>query len=511
VNPLSLLLFCLGAALVAVVVARRRRKVEPAAAAKRAPPARAKPIRGLRSAAALERPPTGDLSAYLRILANLLEEAYALKFGFFLRRKIDPAEAARLTEELRRLANAGFAHALAVRPGEVLRWLAELNDLQKPEIIDLAAWEAQARGLPASTGAVALPPPSPLLRQAVDALRAKQPTRIGPPAPIDLVEQVAEIGSLPPELLAFYQLATKADIELGSYELRIPELVVRSKLETGFMLLHWSARKNPWIYHYRFEDDGAVAQISWHRSDELHQLDPPRRAAGSLAEFLTAALAPERLVDVPPRWSPGPLLPEPGERAKPTKAPRAVREIPPAEQIRASLADIITRYRFNPHLRFLCSSAPPSAEKIEALQARLKARLPPEYVAFLSAYGWVVFEAKEAEWARPNVGDVGPAWSFEYGVSFLGIGADVPEMVDIETVSALFAEENADDDPEAPRLLPFCKIPGSRDYYCFDEAGDLFLVYPVDPRPSPIPLGFVQFFEQQIAELAERTKKKLQS
>jgi hypothetical protein len=73
----------------------------------------------LENARSLEKPPGGPLGSYLATLARLLEDAFALRFGFFRGAACPPAAAAALSEDIRRVAQAGFEHALRARPDQV--------------------------------------------------------------------------------------------------------------------------------------------------------------------------------------------------------------------------------------------------------------------------------------------------------------------------------------------------------------------------------------------------------
>ncbi len=461
-------------------------------------------------AAGLKSEPLVPLAGHLRRLVVLLEDAYALKFGYFRKQRLDAASTASLTKEVHDLAQIAFERALRVRPGECLRWLDGLNELQRPAFIDFAAWHAKAAALPASMGVLQLPSPSPELHAAVAALRDYQPDAVSAPASADIIEQVAEMDVLPAEWLAFYRLANGVRVTFDSYELELAPLDPSRNLMTGLTLSHWSSKKNPWFYTYIAQTDGVIAQTSWSRGcEQLEKLEPPRPAAGSLAQWLTMAIAPVRFAEPSRKWSPGPLLPTPGvKRSQPPKIRRA-KPAPDESRTRSALEDLLNRYRFNPHLQFDRALSPPSAQVIDELQRRLGIELPPDYVALLKAYGWAHFAVDEAAWPRPQAGDGGEAWSFEYGVRFFGVGADIPDALNIECVSTEFIAEQGDED--GPKLVPFCTVETSGDYYCFDEAGDIFIVYSDEAEPHPVDHGFLELLERQLTGLTERARKKLAS
>ena len=143
-----------------------------------------------------------------------MEEAVALKFGFFKQNKIAPEDIEPLSKSMQRLANQAFHHALNVRPAEVSRWLQQLNDLQKPSMIDFPSWEALARDAPAVVGLVEVPSPPKRLAEIVESIRATHQEWLGGPTPIDHLEEVLERkDQVPTELLSFYRLANSLSAE----------------------------------------------------------------------------------------------------------------------------------------------------------------------------------------------------------------------------------------------------------------------------------------------------------
>ena len=81
---------------------------------------------------------------------------------------------------------------------------------------------------------------------------------------------------------------------------------------------------------------------------------------------------------------------------------------------------------------FACQGSEPSEQDIAAFEATIGFRLPEEFRQFtMSALGGLYMEVKEELWPRPQLYEVGPFWSFLYGIKVFGIAQDIPEMLDI--------------------------------------------------------------------------------
>ncbi len=114
---------------------------------------------------------------------------------------------------------------------------------------------------------------------------------------------------------------------------------------------------------------------------------------------------------------------------------------------------------------FVGSHNPPSEAMIVDVERLLGVHFPAQYRAFLTEWGAMELEVKEDVWPRPKPFDVGPAWSFDYGFLILGIGSDIPEHLDVASVTEELRREMG----LAPGIVPFLRWVGEGDYYCFDR------------------------------------------
>jgi hypothetical protein len=129
---------------------------------------------------------------------------------------------------------------------------------------------------------------------------------------------------------------------------------------------------------------------------------------------------------------------------------------------------------------FACGAeGAPSEADIAAFETTIGFALPGEFRAFSkSPLGGLYVEVKEEIWPRPKEFDVGPFWSFLYGLFVYGFGREIPEWMDIRRQAEAFRRETEawmDLQPEAFRReskqVPFLKIIGDADVYCFGEDG----------------------------------------
>ncbi len=75
-----------------------------------------------------------------------------------------------------------------------------------------------------------------------------------------------------------------------------------------------------------------------------------------------------------------------------------------------------------------CQGSEPSEADVAAFEAEVGFRFPDEFRAFtMSALGGLYMAVREELWPRPKLFDVGPFWSFLYGLKVFGIAEGIPE------------------------------------------------------------------------------------
>lgn len=151
---------------------------------------------------------------------------------------------------------------------------------------------------------------------------------------------------------------------------------------------------------------------------------------------------------------------------------------------------------------FAAGASAPSEKELKALASVYGVTFPDEYLVHASnPWGGLYLEVREEFWPRHKAGDVGPFWSFLYGMFVHAFSPDAPEWMQL----SLAADEFRD---MGHRAIPFLKVIGDADVYCFDEKGriqrwsheeDIFEAYDG---------SFFDVLRYEVLELEARRKKK---
>src|SRR6516162_4164047 len=111
---------------------------------------------------------------------------------------------------------------------------------------------------------------------------------------------------------------------------------------------------------------------------------------------------------------------------------------------------------------FACQGNEPTEDDVAAFEEVVGFRLPDEFREFTtSPLGGLYVAVREELWPRPKEFDIGPAWSFAYGIKVFGIATDIPEWLDIRVQYREFQAE------VMSGLVPFLQVECDADRYCF--------------------------------------------
>jgi hypothetical protein len=152
-----------------------------------------------------------------------------------------------------------------------------------------------------------------------------------------------------------------------------------------------------------------------------------------------------------------------------------------------------------------CQGSEPSEADVAAFEADAGFRLPAEFRVFtMSPLGGLYMEVREELWPRAKPYDVGPFWSFLYGLKVFGIAEGIPEWLDIRQQ---FKELKADGSGD---LVPFLQLVGDADKYCFDSRGRIILWSHEEPENrEQEAMTFSELLMREIHELEERKNRKI--
>jgi hypothetical protein len=119
--------------------------------------------------------------------------------------------------------------------------------------------------------------------------------------------------------------------------------------------------------------------------------------------------------------------------------------------------------------------------------------------------GWLVLgglymAVREEVWPRPKPLDVGPFWSFLYGLKVFGIASDIPDWLDIRVQWRQFRDSGFGD------LVPFLQVVCDSNLYCFDVEGNI--IYWDHEEPDERRIVDEQFSDVLLREIHELDKRK---
>ena len=115
---------------------------------------------------------------------------------------------------------------------------------------------------------------------------------------------------------------------------------------------------------------------------------------------------------------------------------------------------------------FACGKDAPPESAIRDFEQAIGFSLPEDFRAFSrSPLGGIYIDVKAEIWPRTKEHAVGPFWSFLYGMFIFGFGKDIPDWMDIRVHTIEFRQNTK------TTLVPFLKVLGDADVYCFDEQG----------------------------------------
>src|ERR1041384_7941500 len=111
---------------------------------------------------------------------------------------------------------------------------------------------------------------------------------------------------------------------------------------------------------------------------------------------------------------------------------------------------------------FCQQGAEPSIADVTALEKRVGFDFPTEFCEFaVHPLGGLYMEVKEELWPRAKAYDVGPFWSFLYGLVVYSFSTKAPDWLRMSNAWQDLSNSGY------PEFVPFLKIAGDPDPYCF--------------------------------------------
>jgi hypothetical protein len=149
-------------------------------------------------------------------------------------------------------------------------------------------------------------------------------------------------------------------------------------------------------------------------------------------------------------------------------------------------------------------------EDVKLIENELQIKFPKEYIAHLLGEGAEVLgerglyiEVKEEIWPRPKQYDVGPFWSFLYGIHTFTPSKESQDWMRLEFAGKQFIEETG------IKAVPILKIIGDANVYCTNENGEIVQYNHEENIIERIGVDFWELFEKELSELKKRKEMKI--
>jgi hypothetical protein len=147
----------------------------------------------------------------------------------------------------------------------------------------------------------------------------------------------------------------------------------------------------------------------------------------------------------------------------------------------------------------------PSLKDVAAFEKKIGFAFPAEYRRYLChPLGGLIVEVHEELWPRPKAWDVGPAWSFAFGVYAYTLCSAAPDWLSMQTAWAEMCEQGH------PELVPVLRVACDADPYCYTKKGKLVIWRHETPdEPDAFDGDFFDALAYELGELEQRKDRKL--
>jgi len=151
--------------------------------------------------------------------------------------------------------------------------------------------------------------------------------------------------------------------------------------------------------------------------------------------------------------------------------------------------------------------AEPSMADVTAFESRIGFDLPPEFREFaLHPLGGLYMAVKEELWPRAQAYEVGPFWSFLYGLMVYGFCPQAPDWLQISNAWSRMSDSGYS------QLVPFLKVIGNPDPYCFTRDQKIVIWRHETPEEvEEVAKNFYDVLMFEIRELEERKQRRVKA
>ncbi|WP_395740304.1 hypothetical protein [Prosthecobacter sp.] len=145
----------------------------------------------------------------------------------------------------------------------------------------------------------------------------------------------------------------------------------------------------------------------------------------------------------------------------------------------------------------------PAERELKEYASSIGIPLPQDYLYHATGYwGGLYLEVREEYWPRHKAFDVGPFWSFLYGLYVYAFSDEAPDWMQVKLATERFQEMGH-------QVMPILKVVGDADIYCFNQQGKIQRYSHEEDSFEDYEGGFFDLLRHEFLELEQRRKNKL--
>lgn len=154
---------------------------------------------------------------------------------------------------------------------------------------------------------------------------------------------------------------------------------------------------------------------------------------------------------------------------------------------------------------FSQQGAEPSMADVAAFESRIGFRFPADFREFaVHPLGGLYMAVKEELWPRVRAHDVGPFWSFLYGLMVYTLSPQAPDWLQMNNAWRRMSDDGF------PQLVPFLKVIGDPDPYCFIPDQKIVIWRHETPTEvEEVAKSFSEVLMFEIRELEQRKERRV--
>lgn len=161
--------------------------------------------------------------------------------------------------------------------------------------------------------------------------------------------------------------------------------------------------------------------------------------------------------------------------------------------------EIVSRHIDDDFTIYPLGESRPLEKEVRAIADDLGVRFPEEFVAHVC--GWLpgcCLLAREEVWPRPKPLDVGPFWTFLYGLQTFTPLRQSEDWMRLDVAGRQFQAQTG------LAAAPILKVIGDADVFCVNKRGSLLAYNHEENSLSSTGTDFWELFEREVLELVER-------